>query len=34
MDKKIHEIDNRLPNESDLSNHLSTIFTENRLKNI
>ena len=32
MNKKIHEIDNRLPNESDLSNHLGTIFTENRLK--
>ena len=32
MDKKIHEIENRLPNESDLSNHLGTIFTENRLK--
>ncbi len=32
MDGKISEIDNRLPNEQDLSNHLSTIFTENRLK--
>ncbi len=32
MNKKIDEIDNRLPNEDDLSNHLSTIFTENRLK--
>ena len=32
MYKKIDEIDNRLPNESDLSSHLSTIFTENRLK--
>ena len=32
MDKKIREIDNRLPNEYDLSNHLGTIFTENRLK--
>ena len=32
MYKKIDEIDNRLPNESDLSNHLSTILTENRLK--
>ena len=32
MNKKIKEIDNRLPNESDLSNHLGTIFTENRLK--
>ena len=29
---KISEISNRLPNESDLSMHLSTIFTENRLK--
>tara|TARA_B100000900_G_scaffold166607_1_gene141433 strand:+ start:415 stop:1710 length:1296 start_codon:yes stop_codon:yes gene_type:complete len=29
---KINEIRNRLPNEIDLSNHLSTIFTENRLK--
>ena len=32
MDGKINEINNRLPNEDDLSNHLSTIFTENRLK--
>ena len=32
MDKKINEIGNRLPSENDLSNHLSTIFTENRLK--
>jgi len=32
IDKKINEIGNRLPNEGDLSNHLSTIFTENRLK--
>ena len=32
MDGKIDEIDNRLPNESDLTTHLSTIFTENRLK--
>ncbi|MFL2854612.1 MAG: glutamate--cysteine ligase [Candidatus Pelagibacter sp.] len=29
---KIDEINNRLPNESDLTTHLSTIFTENRLK--
>ena len=29
---KINEIDNRLPTESDLTIHLSTIFTENRLK--
>ena len=32
MDGKIDEIENRLPNESDLITHLSTIFTENRLK--
>ena len=32
MNAKINEIGNRLPNEQDLSNHLSTIFTENRLK--
>jgi glutamate--cysteine ligase len=32
MDGKINEIGNRLPNENDLSIHLSTIFTENRLK--
>ena len=32
MDGKINEISNRLPDESDLSLHLSTIFTENRLK--
>ena len=32
MDGKINEINNRLPNENDLSIHLSTIFTENRLK--
>ena len=32
MDGKIKEIGNRLPNENDLSAHLSTIFTENRLK--
>ena len=34
MNGKIDEINNRLPNENDLSIHLSTIFTENRLKNI
>ncbi len=28
----IKEINNRLPDENDLSTHLSTIFTENRLK--
>ncbi len=32
MDGKINEIGNRFPNENDLSTHLSTIFTENRLK--
>ena len=32
MDGKINEIGGRLPNENDLSTHLSTIFTENRLK--
>ena len=32
MDGKIDEINNRLPNKNDLSLHLSTIFTENRLK--
>ncbi len=32
MNGKINEINNRLPSEDDLSIHLSTIFTENRLK--
>ena len=32
MEGKIKEINNRLPLEKDLSIHLSTIFTENRLK--
>ena len=32
MEGKIDEIGNRLPTESDLTIHLSTIFTENRLK--
>ena len=32
MNGKITEINNRLPTENDLSTHLSTIFTENRLK--
>ena len=32
MNGKINEIGNRLPTEKDLSTHLSTIFTENRLK--
>jgi len=32
MDGKIDEISNRIPTENDLTTHLSTIFTENRLK--
>jgi len=32
MDANINEISNRLPKEKDLATHLSTIFTENRLK--
>ena len=32
MDGRINDINNRLPIEDDLSTHLSTIFTENRLK--
>ncbi len=32
MNGKIKEIKKRFPNEKDLSTHLSTIFTENRLK--
>ena len=32
MNGKISEIGNRIPTENDLSIHLSTIFTENRLK--
>ena len=32
MNGKIKEIENKLPNENDLTTHLSTIFTENRLK--
>ena len=32
MDGKIKEIKNRLPSVTDLATHLSTIFTENRLK--
>tara|TARA_B110000196_G_scaffold302741_1_gene298003 strand:+ start:496 stop:1791 length:1296 start_codon:yes stop_codon:yes gene_type:complete len=32
MNGKIKEIKNKLPTENDLTNHLSTIFTENRLK--
>ncbi len=32
MKGKISEIKNKLPSEKDLSTHLSTIFTENRLK--
>ncbi len=32
MEGKIQEIGNRLPTETDLTTHLSTIFTENRVK--
>ncbi len=32
MKGKINEIDNSLPSKNDLGTHLSTIFTENRLK--
>ena len=32
MDGQINEIKNRIPDDIDLSTHLSTIFTENRLK--
>ena len=32
MNSKIDEIGNRLPTEKDLTTHLSTVFTENRLK--
>ena len=32
MNGKVKEINNRLPVENDLTTHLSTIFTENRLK--
>ncbi len=32
MNGRITEINNRVPTENDLSTHLSTIFTENRLK--
>ncbi len=32
MEGKIQEIGNRLPTEEDLTTHLSTIFTENRVK--
>ena len=32
MNAKIKEIENKVPTESDLATHLSTIFTENRLK--
>ncbi len=32
MNRKINEVNNRLPSDNDLSTHLSTIFTENRLK--
>ena len=32
MNGKIKEINNKIPSEKDLTTHLSTIFTENRLK--
>jgi len=32
MNGKIEELNNKTPNENDLATHLSTIFTENRLK--
>ena len=32
MNGRLGEINNELPDENDLSNHLGTIFTENRLK--
>ena len=32
MNGKINKVNNRLPTEADLTTHLSTIFTENRLK--
>ena len=32
MNGKIKEIENKFPTENDLTTHLSTIFTENRLK--
>ena len=32
MNGRLGETNNELPDEKDLSNHLSTIFTENRLK--
>ncbi|MDA9726082.1 glutamate-cysteine ligase family protein [Candidatus Pelagibacter sp.] len=32
MEGKIQEIGNKLPSETDLTTHLSTIFTENRVK--
>ena len=32
MNGKINELENKLPTEDDLTTHLSTIFTENRLK--
>ena len=32
MNGEIDEIENRLPTDNDLTTHLSTIFTENRLK--
>ena len=32
MNGKIPEVENKLPTENELSTHLGTIFTENRLK--
>ena len=32
MNEKIDEVDNKFPSNNDLSTHLGTIFTENRLK--
>jgi len=32
MNGKIDELENKIPTENDLTTHLSTIFTENRLK--
>ena len=32
MNGEIEEVENKLPSENDLATHLSTIFTENRLK--
>ena len=34
MNGRLDELNNELPNETDLSIHLSTIFTENRPQTI